>query len=156
MEHFEAPGLSFLFNIELTIDQPYHLGVTPIGNRQIIRVNDGYFRGEKLNGTVVPGGDDCTTLLDDGTIMQDVKILLKTYDGEYILMTYQGIRTGSKDVLKRLDNHLVVDVNEYYFVTQPKFETSSKKYDWLNKRIFVSRGKRTPDKYNYSIYTVGD
>ncbi|GEL76897.1 DUF3237 domain-containing protein [Tenuibacillus multivorans] len=156
MEHYDAPGLKLLFDMELTVNQPYHTGVTASGNRQIIYVRDGYFRGDLLNGTVIPGGDDWMTVLDDSTVIQDLRILLKTYDGVYILMTNRGVRTGPKDVLRQIERGEEVDKNKYYFAAQPVFETSSRKYDWLNKRIFVSRGRSMPGKINYSIYTVGE
>ncbi|RPF54256.1 DUF3237 domain-containing protein [Aquisalibacillus elongatus] len=154
MEHFEAPNLEFLFDLELFVESPHLPGKTPIGNRRVIRVTGGSFEGEQLKGVVVPGGDDWITVREDGTIIQDVRILLQTNDDELILMTYRGIRTGPKEVLDRLDANEEVDISEYYFSTQPVFETSSKKYDWLNKRIFVSRGKRLEGKVNYSIYEV--
>ncbi|WP_340084777.1 DUF3237 domain-containing protein [Siminovitchia sp. FSL H7-0308] len=154
MKHLPAPALSFLCDMELTVEGAHLLGKTPIGNRRIIRVTGGALRGDKLTAEVIPGGDDWITVRDDGTIIQDVRILLKTDDGELILMTYRGIRTGEPEVLQRLDNNEEVDPDEYYFRTAPIFETASSKYDWLNRRLFVSRGIRLPGKVNYSIYVV--
>ncbi|SDH28228.1 Protein of unknown function [Alteribacillus persepolensis] len=154
MQHLPAPSLAFLADMELTVEGAHLPGKTPIGNRRIIRVTGGALRGEKLNAEVVPGGDDWITVREDGTIIQDVRILLKTEDDALILMTYRGIRTGEPDVLQRLDNNEDVDPDEYYFRTSPVFETASEKYDWLNRRVFVSKGIRLPGKVNYSIYTV--
>src|SRR5699024_1868332 len=108
----------------------------------------------KLNATVIPGGDDWITVQEDGTIIQDVRILLQTKDNALILMTYRGIRTSSKEVLKRLDKGEKVDPEEYYFRTAPIFETASERYDWLNRKLFVSNGIRLPEGVQYSIYTV--
>ncbi|PKR77855.1 DUF3237 domain-containing protein [Halalkalibacillus sediminis] len=155
MQHMEAPELNFLFDMELEVEAPHLPGKTPVGNRRVIRVSGGYFQGKELKGEVVPGGDDWITVREDGTIIQDVRILLKTDDGELIMMTYRGIRTGPKEVLERLDRNEKVDLDEYYFSTQPIFETSSEKYSWLNNRLFVSRGVRLEGKVNYSIYSVG-
>lgn len=154
MRHLEAPSLSFLCDMELTVEGAHLPGITPVGNRRIIRVTGGKLRGEKLNADVIPGGDDWITVREDGTIIQDVRILLKTEDDALILMTYRGVRTGSKEVLKRLDNGEEVDPDEYYFRTVPIFETADYKYDWLNRKIFVSNGIRLPNGVNYSIYTV--
>ncbi|MBM7714109.1 hypothetical protein JOC94_001081 [Bacillus thermophilus] len=154
MKHLPAPALSFLCDMELTVEGPHLPGKTPIGNRRIIRVTGGALRGDKLTAEVIPGGDDWITVRDDGTIIQDVRILLKTDDGELILMMYRGIRTGEPEVLQRLDNNEQVDPDEYYFRTAPIFETASSKYDWLNRRLFISRGIRLPGKVNYSIYVV--
>lgn len=154
MRHLEAPELSFLCDMELTVEGAHLPGKTPIGNRRIIRVTGGKLRGEKLTAEVIPGGDDWITVREDGTIIQDVRILLQTEDNALILMTYRGVRTGSKEVLGRLDAGEEVDPSEYYFRTAPIFETADPKYDWLNRRIFISNGIRLPNGVNYSIYTV--
>lgn len=154
MRHLEAPILSFLCDMELAVEDAYLPGKTPLGNRRIIRVTGGEVRGKKLNAVVVPGGDDWITVREDGTIIQDVRILLQTDDDALILMTYRGVRTGPKGVLKRLDEGENVDPSEYYFRTTPIFETADPKYDWLNRRLFVSNGIRLPNGVNYSIYIV--
>ncbi|MCE7792936.1 DUF3237 domain-containing protein [Salipaludibacillus sp. CUR1] len=154
MRHLPAPSLSFLADMELTIEGAHLPGKTPNGTRRIIRVTGGALRGDHLNADVVPGGDDWITVRDDGTIIQNVRILLQTEEEDLIMMTYRGIRTGEPDVLARLDRNEAVDPDDYYFRTSPIFETASEKYDWLNKRVFISKGIRLPDRVNYSIYTV--
>lgn len=154
MKHLEAPSLSFLCEMELFVEEAHLLGKTPIGSRRIIRVTGGKLRGEKLHANVIPGGDDWITVRKDGTIIQDVRILLKTVDEALILMTYRGIRTGSEAVLQRLNEGEEVHPSEYYFRTVPIFETASSEYDWLNRRVFISTGIRLAEGVNYSIYTV--
>lgn len=154
MEHLDSPALSFLFDMELQVEAPHLPGQTPKGHKRIIRVSGGTFQGELLKGEVVPGGDDWITVREDGTIIQDVRILLKTDDEALIMMTYRGIRTGRPEVLERLDNNEDVDPSDYYFRTAPIFETSSDKYHWLNNRIIISTGKRMLGKVNYSVYVV--
>lgn len=154
MRHLPPPSLSFLADMELSVEQAHLPGKTPAGTRRIIRVTGGLLKGDRLNAKVIPGGDDWITVQEDGTIIQDVRILLETKEKELILMTYRGIRTGHAEVLKRLDNKEDVNPDDYYFRTAPIFETASEKYDWLNKRLFVSRGIRLPEGVNYSIYVV--
>ncbi|MCM3733834.1 DUF3237 domain-containing protein [Fictibacillus nanhaiensis] len=154
MQTFSAPELTFLFNLSLKVDPPHFQEKTPVGKRRIINVASGTFEGEEIRGEVVPGGDDWITVREDGTIIQDVRITLRTDDGALILMTYRGIRTGPQSVLKRLDAGEEVDMTEYYFRTVPVFETASEKYDWLNRTVFICVGKRLPDGVQYSIYAV--
>lgn len=154
MRHLAPPSLSFLCDMNLTVESAHLPGETPIGDRRIIRVTGGQLQGENLNATVIPGGDDWITVRKDGTIIQDVRILLRTDDEALIMMSYRGIRTADPETLQRLDNNEDVSPDEYYFRTSPIFETASAKYDWLNRRIFVSQGIRLPGKVNYSIYTV--
>ncbi|MEI3614404.1 DUF3237 domain-containing protein [Pseudogracilibacillus sp. SO30301A] len=154
MKHLDAPHLSFLCDMELTVENAHLPGKTPIGERRIIRVTGGKLRGEKLNADVIPGGDDWIIVQEDGTIIQDVRILLETDDKELILMSYRGVRTGPEEVLNRLDKGKNVNPKEYYFRTAPIFEAAALKYNWLNKKIFISNGIRLPNGVNYSIYTV--
>src|SRR5690625_572332 len=154
MRHLSAPTFTFLCDMELSVEGAHLPGKTPIGTRRIIRVTGGKLRGEKLNADVIPGGDDWITVREDGTVIQDVRILLETEDNELILMIYRGIRTGPKEILDRLDNGEDVNPDDYYFRTSPIFETSSEKYDWLNRKLFISKGIRLPQGVNYSIYTV--
>lgn len=154
MRELPEPKLSLLGHMELSVAKPYLPGKTPIGNRRIIQVTGGKFEGHYFNATVLPGGDDWITVREDGTVIQDVRITLETDDKELILMTYRGIRTGDPSVLARLDQGEAVDPKDYYFRTNPIFETASEKYHWLNNRIFVSTGIRLPEGVSYSIYTV--
>lgn len=154
MAYFEAPQLKFIFDLELKVEKAHLPGKTPIGNRRIIRVEGGHFNGEHVRGEVIPGGDDWIIVREDGTIIQDVRILLRTDDNEIIMMSYRGIRTGPKEVLARLDHNEEVDPGEYYFRTNPIFETASEKYDWMNKRVFVSTGQRLASGVKYSVYQV--
>ncbi len=154
MAYFEAPKLTFTFDLELVVEKAHLPGKTPIGNRRIIRIESGHFNGEQVQGEVIPGGDDWITVREDGTIIQDVRILLRTDDNELIMMSYRGIRTGSRDILVRLDNGEDVDPEDYYFRTNPIFETASEKYDWLNKKVFVSTGQRLTSGVRYSVYQI--
>lgn len=149
-----APGLSFLCNLTVTVDDPHFLGTTSVGTRRIIRVNGGHFEGTQFNGIVVPGGDDWIIVRPDGTIVQDVRIMLRTEEEEIILLTYRGLRHGSIEVMQRLDRGEPVTPSEYYFRTSPIFETASPIWDWLNRTVAVASGQRLPGKVVYSIYTL--
>jgi hypothetical protein len=46
------------------------------------------------------------------------------------------------------------DPTSYYFRMNPMFETSSKKYDWMNRIIAVGTGDRLPDGPVYNIFEV--
>jgi hypothetical protein len=53
-----------------------------------------------------------------------------------------------------LDRGERVDPASYYFRMNPMFETSSQKYDWMNRIIAVGTGDRFPDGPVYSIFEV--
>ena len=141
-----------LFEIRLDVPQVLDIGDTPLGRRRIATVTGGEFQGERLRGTVVgaPAGDWLLQRKDGVTIL-DVRLLLRTDDGEHIYMSYRGVRHGPADVMARLAAGESVDPGSYYFRIAPVFETSAKKYDWINRILAVGTGRREPGG---PIYTV--
>ena len=144
-----------LFDITLQVPQVLDIGETPLGRRRIATVTGGEFRGERLRGTVVgaPAGD---WLLQrrDGTTVLDVRLLLRTDDGEHIYMSYRGVRHGPPEVMARLAAGESVDPQAYYFRIAPVFETAAKKYDWINRIVAVGTGRREPAGPVYSVHEV--
>ena len=144
-----------LFEIALQVPQVIDIGDTPLGHRRIAAVTGGEFRGDRLRGTVVgaPAGD---WLLQrhDGVTVLDVRLLLRTDDGEHIYMSYRGVRHGPPEVMARLAAGESVDPASYYFRITPVFETSATKYEWLNRIIAVGTGRREPTGPIYSIEEV--
>jgi Protein of unknown function (DUF3237) len=70
------------------------------------------------------------------------------------VMTYTCLRAGPPSIIEKLDRGEPVDPTSYYFRMNPMFETSSKKYDWINRIIAVGTGVRLPDGPIYSIFEV--
>jgi Protein of unknown function (DUF3237) len=143
-----------LFNITLQFGAPQLLGRTPLGDRRVVPVLGGSFDGERLRGTVEPGGSDWILVRPDGTAKLDVRLTLKTDDGALIGMTYRGIRHGPAAVIDRLNRGEKVDPSEYYFRTAPEFETSAEKYEWLNRVVAVATGHRPPEGPVYRVFEV--
>lgn len=144
-----------LFEIRLQVPQVIDLGDTPLGRRRIAVVAGGEFHGERLRGTVAsaPGGDWMLQRADSVTVL-DVRILLRTDDGEHISMSYRGLRHGPADVMARLAAGEVVDPTAYYFRIAPVFETSAAKYAWINKVVAIGTGRREPTGPIYSVEEV--
>jgi Protein of unknown function (DUF3237) len=69
-------------------------------------------------------------------------------------LTYTCLRAGPPNVIEKLDRGEPVDPASYYFRMNPMFETSSKKYDWMNRIIAVGTGVRLADGPVYSIFEV--
>lgn len=144
-----------LFELRLDVPTIVDLGDTPSGRRRIAHVAGGQFEGDRLRGTVVnaPAGD---WLLQrpDGVTVLDVRLTLRTDDGEHIYMTYRGVRHGPAEVMARIAAGETVDPKSYYFRMVPVFETSAAKYAWLNKIVAVGTGRREPSGPIYTIDEV--
>jgi len=143
-----------LFTLKLTVAGMQPIGQTPGGNRRIGLVAGGTFEGERLRGTVLPGGADWLTARPDGATTLDVRLVLQTDDGASIGLTYRGIRHGPPDVIDRLNRGEPVDPASYYFRTSLAFETAAPRYEWLNRVIAVGTGNRLPEGPVYDVFEV--
>ena len=143
-----------LMTMTLTVGGMQAIGATPVGNRRIGLVSGGTFKGERLRGTVLPGGADWIVVRADDVTTLDVRLVLETEDKALIGMTYRGLRHGPAAVMERLNRGENVDPSEYYFRTAVMFETASAKYAWLNRIFAVGTGRRPPEGPVYEIFEV--
>jgi len=142
-----------LFVMRLDV-RPYQIvGGPESAFRRIGVVPGGIFQGERLSGRVREGGSDWQVVRTDGKVELDVRLMLETDDGALIGMTYKGIRRGPADVLTRVDRGDIVDPSEYYFRTQPIFETASS-YSWINGIVAIGIGSRTAEGVVYSVFEI--
>lgn len=145
-----------LMTLKLAVSGSQPVGDTPSGNRRIGLVAGGTFSGEKLNGTVLPGGADWIMTRSDGVTLLDVRIVLQTDDGAAIGLTYKGLRHGPAEVMAKVNAGLWADPSEYYFRTVINFETAAPRYAWLNAviGIGIGTGSRPPEGPVYDIFEV--
>jgi len=143
-----------LFVLKLNIQPHIVVGPTPGGYRRTIVINGGYFEGQRLSGQVLEGGTDWQTIRGDGAIALEVKLNLKTDDDALISMSYRGLIHGPVDVMQRMAKGEAVDASSYYLRSQPLFETSATKYDWINRVMAIGLGHRRADGPVYNIFEV--
>jgi Protein of unknown function (DUF3237) len=144
-----------LFTMRLDVKPMVIIGATPAGFKRVGVIPGGIFEGERLNGVVLDGGCDWQTVRSDGTIHLDVKLMLKTDDGELINMMYQGLRAGEREILQRVDRGEAVDPATYYFRTTVMFDTAAVKYGWLNHILAIGTGFRTAKGPVYNLFELG-
>lgn len=148
------PTLSFLYTSRIEADTPVVVGPTHHGERRIINIKGGAFAGPRLSGKVLPGGADWQIIRTDGVAELEARYTLQTHDGALIYVLNRGIRFGPKEVMERLIRGEEVDPGEYYFRTAPIFETSAKKYTWLNRLVAVATGERRLAEVIITVYEV--
>jgi len=130
-----------LFEVKAVLDTPIRVGKTPLGTRSIHPVKSGTIEGPKIKGELLPNGGDWLLTLDSTTAKLDVRAVIKTVEGEIIYISYSGFRHKNPD-------------GTYNYRTNPIFETSSKKYDWLNYTIAVGVGRKIEGGLAYYIYAI--
>src|SRR5712691_8691852 len=107
-----------LFMITMKLPPILELGDTPAGNRRVFTVSGGEFIGDRLGGEVLPqASSDLLLVRTDGSSQQDVRLILRTYDGPLILMTYRGVRHASPEVNARIARGEQVAPSDYYLRT---------------------------------------
>lgn len=143
-----------LLDIYADLEPQQDLGATPVGVRSIFVIRGGTFEGEKLRGVVHPGGADWFVLRPNGAGELDVRLTLETDDGALIYMTYTGVLDLPPEIARRVFANEDVSPAEYYFRTQPRFETGSEKYGWLNKLVCIGSGIAAPGRVAYRIFAV--
>ena len=72
------------------------VGQTPNAFRRIGVIQGGSFKGDRLSGEVVTG-NDWQAVRTDSCIKLDVRLVLKTTDGELIVMTYTCLARRSAE-----------------------------------------------------------
>jgi hypothetical protein len=121
-----------LMTLRLSAAPTQNLGIGPRGTRVTFPIIGGAFDGERLRGTVLPGGDDWAVTRLDGLIELDLRITLQTDDGALIHMTFEGLRDDGAP-------------GAPYFRTLPRFETAEPKYAFLNRLLAVGTGEIRAD-----------
>jgi hypothetical protein len=143
-----------LFEAEVELAGILSLGPTPLGERRVVNILGGAFRGERLTGRIRPGGADWQIVRRDGAADIDARYTLGTAGGALIQVTSQGLRHGPPDVLARLAAGEPVDPAAYYFRTTMRFETSSPELDWLNRILAIALGARRPHTVHLRTFGI--
>ena len=138
----EDLATDFLFDMSVELEGVTNVGATPLGRRLIFYVKGGTFEGPKLRGEILPGGGDWALVSSDGATRLNVRVVLRTDDGDVIYMTYRGI------------SYTPTDGSEPYFRTAPFFETASEKYSWLNRIVAVGFGAFAEGRLGYKVYEI--
>ena len=93
--------------------------------------------------------------MPDGGYRLDVRASIKTNDGEFIFVEYNGVVVASKEVNDRYLKSDVVTAKEQYFFSAPTFTTESNNYDWLNKVQVVGKMVDVSTKgVKYDLFVV--
>jgi hypothetical protein len=112
----------------------------PQGTRTIVPIVSGRFEGPRVKASVQMPSGDWITNRADGSYKLDVRLTLKTDDGAFILVTYNGIgHTTEKGASLR---------------AAPLFETGDPRYSWLTGLQAVAVGERVGTTVSYDIYAI--
>ncbi|WP_067824172.1 DUF3237 domain-containing protein [Nocardia inohanensis] len=149
------PETRLLFDMAIDLAEPLDFGAGPIGRRVLYRGVGGTFEGPKLSGEVVQGGGDWAVFRADGCMQLDVRLILRTDDGDLIHVTYGGRWVVPEEARSEVaDTRHLVEPSRYYFRTTPLFETGSRNYAWLNGIVAIGSGYLIENGVAYRVSEV--
>jgi Protein of unknown function (DUF3237) len=146
-----------LITLVLTVDFGAMVGIgqTTAGLRRIAPVTGGTFTGERLNGIVLPGGNDWIINRPDSVMVIDVRLTLQTDDGALVYLSYQGRFLAAPEAMARFAKGALLDRQEYSLAMSAKFECGDERHAWLNNVVAVGTGEQTATGPVYSIFEIG-
>ena len=115
-----------VLELRVAISPAIEVGESDNGHRQFIPITGGFFVGDGIRGTVLPGGADWQLLRPDGVREIVAIYAIQTDDGVTIMVDNRGIAVPADG-----------SGGAPYVRTSPKFHAPAGKYDWLNKGVFV-------------------
>ena len=149
----DTPKTELLMTIEAKFDAP----VVIDQSMRIVNIPSGTISGPNFKGTVQSPSADWVQVLPSGALRTDVRLLIKTDDGENIYVSYNGVVKHSEKSLSNLrKGEEATSDDGMYFLTAPTFRTSSKKYDYLNsiQAINVVKVMRLGANGGYGVVNV--
>jgi Protein of unknown function (DUF3237) len=138
------------FDFYATLKEP-----VVFGSRLFLEVAEGKATGERLNGTVLPGGGDWIVMGSDLWGQVDVRAQIATDDGAYIYAQYTGLLELNEKVMNSTVTGAGTGWGDQYFRTTPRLETGAQNYSWENTTLFAAEGKlREGGGVEYRVYRI--
>ncbi|MEM7704967.1 MAG: DUF3237 domain-containing protein [Pseudomonadota bacterium] len=131
------PVLIPLCAVDLTLASPVTIGEGPSGNRTVVRILSMAISGDRLNAKLVGDAAADWLTVAGGVATVDVRATVETNDGALIYLQYRG----RSDVTK--------GIGSAPFYVAPTFETSDKRYGWLNCVQAVGKGDLASMRYEW-------
>ncbi len=118
-----------VFDEQVTIAGVLNIGKSKYGERRLIPITGGTFKGPGIEGVVLPGGADWQLTRPDGDTELNARYTLKTNDGFLIQVINRVLLHNPKTK---------EDKTGVYARSVVDFEApSDSPYDWLNHSIFL-------------------
>jgi hypothetical protein len=147
------PKLTHFCDLDVELAPIREMGKGRSGQRRIIPIVGGTVSG-RVSGRILNLGADWQTILADGSADLDTRYAFETDDGALIEIVNKGVRHGPPDVIAALARGEDVDPETYYMRTTARLETGDPRYEWVNRMLFVGKGRRLAAAVRISLFTV--
>ncbi|MBD7995751.1 DUF3237 family protein [Arthrobacter sp. Sa2CUA1] len=150
MSAFE-PGLEFVFELKVRVDDPLRVGGTPDLN--VTPIVGGTVSGPRLNGRVLPVGADWW-VTRGATTQLDARYLIEADDGAAIDVVNRGYWHAQDSVEQRVHAGEKVGEAELYYRTAFVFQTGAEAHRWLTEAQFVGYARSEPDTVCIRVFRL--
>lgn len=142
-----------------TLYAPLHVPQAASQNLLIFHPREGGTLSGRITGRLLPPGGDWVRIMPDGTMRIDVRLSAELDDGSLLYITYGGVlRKPDAKSWARFQAGEKIEAPLWHYVITPNFETTSKKYGWLNAvqaiGKFVSTQTGKDAHVRFDIYEV--
>ncbi|MGY1813573.1 DUF3237 domain-containing protein [Blastococcus sp. SYSU D00820] len=148
------PQLTFAFEARVEVAPPLRIGRGPGEEVWFTPITGGTVAGPRLNGEVLPYGGDWSTTRPTGTELW-ARYLLRADDGAVIDILNRGFWVADPAVEARVEAGEAVTEHEYYYRTQPEFQTDAEAHSWLTSTVFVGMAREEDRKVCIRFYALG-
>ncbi len=132
------PKLVPTFKIEADIEAPMQVtdgkAILNVPSGKLMDADGGFTIGELVS----PSGD-WLEIQASGTMNLNIREAFKLEDGHSLLATITGRSVPNSNVSPKFEIGALVNGNEMYFISSIMMETNSKKYEWVNDKVFIGQ-----------------
>jgi hypothetical protein len=114
---------------------------SPHGARQYWQVSEASLDGPRMKAKLAATGGDWMGVSDDGFWRPNVRAQFVTQDDAVVLMHYTGLVEQTDAFKKAAEADRETAFSDQYMRLALHFETGASSYAWLNKHLFVARGR---------------
>jgi hypothetical protein len=113
---------------------------SPRGTSQYWEMSSGTLTGPGLRAEIAMPGSDWMAESPDGFSRPDVRVALRSDDGELIYLHYTGLVERTDAFVAAANDDRPTGWDEQYMRFAVTFDTGAERYRWLNQSLFIARG----------------
>ena len=149
-----TPKLDHVADLTVQLGPIRVMGQGRAGVRRIIPIIGGDVSGPKLRGKILNLGADWQTVFSDGLAELDTRYAFETDDGATIEIINYGYRHGPDAVIAAIARGDDVSPDSYYMRTHARLETGDRRYEWVNRHLFIGVGARKEQSVLMRLYAI--
>jgi hypothetical protein len=152
------PELVKEFEYRVEVGAMDAVGAGPQGNRLVVTVPGGEAVGDRIKGAFTGAAGDWALVGEDGYARLDVRATLRTVDGALILFQFYGLLEMTQSIQDILGGaQTSTDYGDQYYYVNPRLETGDERYAWVNRTMFVGRGRLVAGPAaEFEVYRLAD